>query len=939
MKRHTLLVALLFFIGVLSAFAQLPNRATIKGTIRDTTGNAAAFATVMLLNPGDSTLVNYTQSTVDGAFTFNNVKNSDYLLKVSHISFLPLQTYVKASEKEINDLGIVIIKPILAELMEVVIRTAKAPLMIKGDTIEYDATMFKVPPGSTVEDLLKRLPGIEVDANGNIKTQGKDVKRVYVDGKSFFGDDPKNATKNLDAEAISKVQVYDEKSEQTQLTGVDDGTKEKAMNLQLKEAYKKGSFGKITLAGGTEERWAGRGNYNRFNESNQLSFIGYANNINETGVNWEDYSEFKGQTAFDDYDNGDFGFKTGGNRYYTFENGDVPLNNFDGRGFTKNAGAGINYNYDDKKTKFNVNYFFHYSRLNYTTSSFTETFLPDSSFFNYDTSDYQTGRGAHSASARIKHEIDSNNTIVAKVNFRYNYGNVDQMDGDWYTDDNANLTNYVLSGLEGDDNSWLVNSAFIYNHKFKKRGRAFAVSVGYNRSKGEDGKTTNASNYFFDSTSYSTLIHQYVDKNNIKEQYKGGLLYSEPLSKIFFLETFYNFSLTNTRENRQTTDPTLGNERIDSLSAYYSNQSLANRLGLGFRFAKNGLNIMLGVAGQYLGLDGKYSVDKGEPLLADPINKIYTNLSPKLDLSYQFKNGMWWQLDYGYGLNEPQFSDLLPVTLITSPTYRWTGNPNLKPERSHSASTNLYYHNPSSYASVNLGIDYSYTTNQIAYNRRLEWVDSVGYVTSVKPDNSSSGQRGSLWVWSDIPLVKTKLSLNLYVYGSLDKSGAYVNDVLNETMNPQAYGSLGFKITPGQKFIMDIGGSINYREVQYSINKSQNQIIYNWSGELGIKWQFLKKSFFESNFDYTSYNNQSYGFNKSLPILNASVRQLFGKKNQFQVRLAAFDIFNKTIDITEYGSLNYVTRSVSPTLARYFMLSVSYNLKGFESKLKKDRYW
>ena len=423
MKKLTILVFVLFLINALSAVAQNPNRTTIKGVIKDTNNNVAAFATVMLLNPVDSTLVNYTQSTIDGAFTFNNVKNTSYLLKVSHISFLPLQISVAESATEINDLGMVKIKPIAAELMEVVIRTAKAPLMIRGDTIEYDATMFKVPPGSSVEDLLRRLPGIEVDANGNIKTQGKDVNRVYVDGKTFFGDDPKNATKNLDAEAISKVQVFDEKSEQSKLTGVDDGSKEKSMNLQLKEAYKKGSFGKITLAGGTSERWAARGNYNRFNEKNQLSFIGYGNNINETGVNWEDYSEFKGQNAFNDYDNGDFGFETGG-RYYNFQDSDVPINNFDGKGFTKNYGGGVNYNFDNQKTKFNVNYFYHYSRLNYTTTTFKETFLTDSSFFNHDTTDYLSGRGAHSAAMRFEQKIDSNNTIVAKVNFRFSDGTI-----------------------------------------------------------------------------------------------------------------------------------------------------------------------------------------------------------------------------------------------------------------------------------------------------------------------------------------------------------------------------------------------------------------------------------------------------------------------------------------------------------------------------------
>src|SRR5690606_34210182 len=242
-----------------------------------------------------------------------------------------------------------------------------------------------VPPGSTVEDLLRRLPGIEVDADGNIKAQGKDVKRVYVDGKTFFGDDPKAATKNLGAETLSKVQVYNEQSEQAKLTGVDDGKKEKAMNLELKDEYKKGSFGKITGAAGTDDRWAARGNYNRFNQKEQISFIGYGNNINQTGVNWEDYGEFKGQSTFSDFDNGDFGFNNGGGRYFVFGGDDSPLNNFDGRGFTENYGGGANYNFDNKKAKFNASYFYNQTELQLDQFTERQTFAEGTSFFNSDT--------------------------------------------------------------------------------------------------------------------------------------------------------------------------------------------------------------------------------------------------------------------------------------------------------------------------------------------------------------------------------------------------------------------------------------------------------------------------------------------------------------------------------------------------------------------------
>ena len=195
-------------------FAQNPSKITIQGSVQDTLGAELPFATVMLLNPKDSALLNFSQSNDKGVFTFKNMKNVAYLLKISYVGYLPYQQFLDPSVSEVHDLKAVKIKPITKELLEVVIKTAKAPLSIRGDTIEYNASSFKVPPGSTVEDLLRRLPGIDVDADGNIKAQGKDIKKLYVDGKTFFSDDPKAATKNLDANIISKVQVFTEKSEQ-----------------------------------------------------------------------------------------------------------------------------------------------------------------------------------------------------------------------------------------------------------------------------------------------------------------------------------------------------------------------------------------------------------------------------------------------------------------------------------------------------------------------------------------------------------------------------------------------------------------------------------------------------------------------------------------------------------------------------------------------------
>ena len=940
MKKLSFLAVFLLMSAI--SIAQQPSRCSIKGIIKDAENHEAAYATVMLLSPVDSTLKNFTQSNDKGAFTFNNVKNTDYVLKVSHISFLPLQIHVSPGTTAVHDLGTVLIKPIAKELFEVVIRTAKAPLIIRGDTIEYDATTFRIPPGSSVEDLLRRLPGIEVDLSGNLKTQGKDVKRVYVDGKTFFGDDPKGATKNLDANVVSKVQVFDEKSEQSKLTGVDDGLKEKAMNLELKEEFKKGSFGKITLAGGSNEegvgRYAGRGNFNRFNKTQQLSFIGYINNINETGVNWEDYSEFKGQSSFDQYDNGDFGFNSGGSyRWFGGYDDSDPVGYFDGKGFTKSSGAGVNYNYDNTKTKFNVSYFFKHNELEYDQENFRQTFYSDTSYYAKGITNYSDEKNNHNLSTRIERNIDSNNVIIAKANFRYNVSVYNNLNYSLYSASEQVLIDSLSTDNVVDKMSWKLTSAAIYRHKFKKKGRSFALSAGYNRNPGNEDADLNSLNHFYIPTFQEEIKR--ISANAIdKEQIKSSVLYTEPLSKKFFWEVFYNFNNTNNQVNNQVKDALQHDIRIDTLSVYYSNTILVNRVGSDIRYSYDGLNIMLGIAGQNLQMDGKYAVDKSMTT-RNSISKDYWSLSPKFSLTKEFKRNQWFSLDYGYELTEPSFEYLQPTPNVNNPLYRIEGNVNLQPEHSHNVSMGYNYYNPGNFSNIGINFDYDYCDNKISYNQKITMIDSVGLVTVSTPENNSESNSLSSYLWASYPIAKTVLTNNWTLGFTYGNSGLFVNDVFNKTDQYRYTLRTSFNFTPGQKLVLALSGSASLSDVRFSEHADQNQIIQNYTAGLSLKWQIGSKFFFESNYDYNYYKNSQYDYEKNYPVFNASVRKIIGKDNHFEIRLAAFDILNQRQYIQQYSTQNYYMRSTAATLARYFMLSVSYNIKGYENKIKKQGYW
>ncbi len=855
------------------------------------------------------------------------------MLKISYIGYLPYQQHLPTSATDVNDLGVLRNKPISNELMEIVIKTAKAPLRIRGDTIEYDATTFKVPPGSTVEDLLRRLPGIELDAEGNIKAQGKDVKKVYVDGKTFFGDDPKAATKNLGAETISKVQVYNEKSEQSKLTGVDDGKKEKAMNLELKDEYKKGSFGKITGAVGTEERWAGRGNYNRFNEKEQLSFIAYGNNINQTGVNWEDYGEFKGQNTFGNQDNGDFGFSQGNGRYYTMGGDDVPISWFDGRGFTKNFGGGSNYNYDSKKTKFNISYFYNQTELDVDQFTNRQTFLSDTSFFNSDTISKMDFRGNHSLSTRLEQNIDSSNILIIKASGRVGNTNGRNQQYQVFSDENGLPVNNLNLDNSNDGDNWRVSTSGIFRHKFKKKGRSFAVSGGYNNSR------TNGTDALFSSNSLiAQAVRQSNNGDNETQQLKSSVLLTEPITKRVFWETFYNFNKTDNNVNRQVADPENAGQRIDSLSIFYKNNTLYNRIGTSLRYAHEGVNIGIGLAAQQIRLDGEYARDKNEPLIGNPISRTYNNIVPNISAGYEFKNNMDISTSYSYAVTEPQLQQLQPIPDVNNPAFRYIGNPDLAPETNHNISLNLGYWNPANFANLSIWSEYSLYDSRIVESQTTEFTNNIVRVTA-RPQNVKGGNSFSSGIWASYPIIKTKLSVNLSGNINFDQSPVFVDSVETQT-NGNGYNiRTGFSITPNQKLIVGLNGNFGFNHTTYDISDNLTQNIQNHSVDASVKWMFMEKTFFESNFNYALFKNDRFTFDRNVAIWNASVRRLLGKSNRVEVRLAAFDLLNQRVNITQNASLNYVTRSVAPTLARYFMLSVSYNVRGYENKIKKNDWW
>jgi hypothetical protein len=925
-KLVILLLTCCCFTTLLTAQNTVPAFINIKGKVVDTANTTLPMATIMLLNTVDNKLMYFTHTDNEGLFILNNIKNNSYVLKVTFLSFYPFQQTLQPTDLKTNDLGVIKIKPIAQVLTEVVIKAAQAPITFHGDTIEYNAASFKVPPGSSVEDLLRRLPGVNVDIEGKISTQGKSVNTVLVNGNRFFGDNPLIATKNLNAEAVSKVQVYDEKSQMEKLTGIKDADKEKVVNLKLKKEYSNSAFGKITVGVGSKERWKANGNYNRFNDKWQLSFVGSGNNLNQTGINNSDYNDFKGKGDYSYRDSEDFGFPLSGAPIIVI----TPFELTDRRGFVDDYGGGTNYNYLGKKTKFFSSYILNKSEQKFNQFSNRTNFLENNnSYMNVDTSNIVRIVKRHSIDTRFEHEIDSSNNVIAKASINMvNNENKNSL-GQLYSS-SLNMPLYSVNNSQfTKSNSWNISSLLIYSHRFKRDGQSLSFSGAYNTMKTNNNDAIQDLNQFYTATTYTEQISRLNIIGTTSSEVKSSLFFTQPLFKNGYLETFYNFNNQKSSTNKQVNNALQNNEQIDSLSSYFQSSTLYNRLGSSLHLTTNKINLNIGLAGQLIDLSGKISQIGSDPQSSNFIQKNYFNFVPYAFFIYKASKSYYFNLNYTSGFSMPKINDLSPIPLINNPLFVFHGNPFLKPENENRIDLTCTITSPKSFNQLYISGSFVVYQNQIVYNQSIQKNENSGYKTITSPMNVSGGNKIEGSTSYVVNLWKSKFSIQLRLIGMQGLTSSYVNEILNETKNSSLGEAFYLTLRPSTKLYVNISNALSYNYFTYSINKEQNQYFINHSFQLFGSYQISKKIFFETSSRYTIYRNEHYNINREMPILNASIRKIAGKTNHIEIRLTANDILDKTLSLQQTGMLNYFETRYTPTLSRYFLLSVSYNLKGF----------
>jgi len=704
MKKLIQFVLLYFMVG--SLFAQ----STIKGVIVDEEQAPLSAATVVLMQQSDSLLVSFGITDNAGSFLIKKVEPGDYILQVTYIGY---ENYSKPfhlpkGEKE-KDFGNVLLGAVSENLEEVVVAAEHIPTQMSNDTIIYNADAFKTREGAVVEDLLKKLPGIEVDRDGNIKAQGENVQKVYVDGKEFFGDDPKIATKNLPADAVDKVQVYDKPSDMAEFTGIDDGQEAKTINLELKDGKKKGYFGNVSAGYGTEDRFESKFNVNRFGKKAQISAIGRANNVNEQGYSFNDYLSFMGG----------IGAMMGAGGEINIGSDDIPIDFGRGDGFTNSGSGGLNFNYDiGKKTDLHVSYFYNRMKTIRDRAAFRENLLGEKSF-DSEEEELTTSRNAgHRINLNLKSEIDSFQQIRLRANTAFTDVLRESNLSSRTYDFDRGLENDAKRIFSNDGNNTTLNATMIYRRRFRKVGRVISAegAIGM-QDQDRLGDLISVTSFRPDDPLFKTIdsLQQLQFNDGQQKDYRLQLTYTEPLSKKSFLQFRYSRRNYNNNSNREFFDVLGREERLNELLSNRFNRDYSyDQSGLSLQHNEKNMNLNIAANWQHATLGGTLASETQVP------NQSFDFVLPRLRFNYNFKPSRRVSFSYSTATREPTIEQLQPIVDNTNPLNTYIGNPNLVPEYQHKFRLNFHDFDQFNFTSFFASLRTTYTNNKITTAQSID---------------------------------------------------------------------------------------------------------------------------------------------------------------------------------------------------------------------------
>jgi hypothetical protein len=895
---------LISFISMQSVVAQKPIK--VKGLVKTSEGKNLSGASVVLYYPGKKDSLRAVTND-KGSFTIPNVVPGKVSVLVSFIgyrSFFNEYDYSKSTEDE--NIWDITMTPGDNLLEDVTVQAAK--IQIKEDTISYiiDSTMYR--KNDNVEEVLKKLPGVEVDKTGKVTAQGKEVTRVKVNGKDFFGGDVTTATREINADMVDKIQIVDDYGDQSAFTGVRDGEATKTLNIQLKKDKNKGYFGNVTAGVGTEERYLAGVSLNLFNNDRQVSIIGNINNTNASNFNFGNVGGGMG-TAM-----AAFGGRGGGGGF-----GNTGIN--DGINVTKSLGVNFRDQWGSKVSAYG-SYSFSDRRSTIIQSQTQENFLEDGIITNVQNANNYNTNINHRFQFNIEYKIDSFNYIkfTPQVNFRQN--DKDNVSDFSFTNASGVKTNDGITSSVSDSKTPNISGTLLFNHRFKKRGRTFSLNLNAGNSNTSSDEDFVNLNTVYAVPPFTDSLYQNILQDNTSDNLSIRASYIEPLSKKKSLEFNYAYSEQLSGNDRQNflVNPYTGELTFqESLSNIFDNTYITNRFGFNYRMNEKKYNYSVGFAVQPASIEtnsvtGKFSSKQN-----------IVNYFPVVRYSYNFSRSRSFSINYNGSTNQPSFTQLQPVTDSSNPQFVTVGNPELRPEFTNTL--NLRYNN-FDFISGNVffgNIFGSFTDDKIVNNvfqtgpgtQETRYLNANGYFTL-----------GAFYAISR-PYQNRKYVFTLGGNLAYNNNVSYIADQKNIGKNLVVGQRLAFDYRLKQWLESNLTFNFNINNNEYSLNKQLNSTTKTYTISHNSRI-FFPKSFILS-YDLEKVINEGFAGNVNTNpfIINATLEKQFSKKKNLSLKLQAFDMLNENIGISRTVQNNTVTDTRTNRLGRYFMLSAVIRLNKF----------
>ncbi|MEI9944214.1 MAG: TonB-dependent receptor [Chitinophagaceae bacterium] len=914
-KLLTAFFAALFFS--FSAIAQ--NKGQISGSLTDTSGKKPVpYATLTVFNAKDTSIITYRLSDDEGKFKVPGLPFDKELRVVITASGFQgwRKEFTLTANASMLDMGRIKMLISTKELEEVIVTSERPPVVVRKDTIEFNATAFKTLPTALVEDLLKKLPGVEVDAQGNITVNGRKVNKMLVEGKEFFGSDPKIASKNLPANLIDKVQIADDKEEQLRNPDISTGELGQVINLKLKKSIKQGWFGKLYAGAGTRNRYEAGGIVNMFRDTLQISVLGFSNNLNRSGFSVQDVMSIGGFS------------RNNVNSISVSSDGGFALNDISfgglGAGIQRSSGGGMNLNtLLSKKTTLSFQYFYGNNNSQIGQRINTQQFFNDTTLTIRNSSQADNDDFSHRISGLLRNKPNALTTIEYRPSFSFTSGRDYSNSSSFSFSNFDQQLNESVNEQRRKRNGFSTSHDLSYNRAFKKAGKTLYATANFTLNSNDANQYNNANNIFY-KAGYSSVLRQL--RSQEQDNWNGRMLvnYNQPLSKAWSLRLSQNIELFSNKDYIDTYeyDPVTGEYIVPDqlLTNGLKRSGLRSSSSVGFRYVHKKFAIIPGVALRALNIDNRFRKDAA-------INQHFLFLFPSMNITWDK-----WSLNYQVTATEPQVSDLQPVVNNTNPLFVQQGNPSLKPTVSHSVSISAYNYNVKNSINYNLNMNGSISEDAVI---RMRTVDANGVQVS-RPINADGVWRG--YISGSIRkqykfTQKLLFSLGASVYAQYNQALVIINQNRSTTKNINAGPSLNWSLNWADKIEINQRYGPSYIKSTYESDVYPSLKVWRHTAGTDFVIRMPKHIVWESSVDY-SYNPQvAAGIQKNVFRWNAAVNLLFLKQDKGQFKLSVYDLLNQNISVQRSVQENFIRDTETIILRRYFLLTFTYNIRSFGGKV------